>query len=403
MLIKKVLLYFVFTIIIINCSFAFQSIPKLSENAQISLITGAPGDQIYAIFGHSAIRIYDPVAKIDWVYNYGTFDFNAPGFYTNFLKGKLNYFLSVYDFNHMINNYSYNNQSLYEQVLNLNHEEKIQIFHFLINNSLPENRYYLYDFFFDNCSSRIRDVFEKILKDKLVFTDQHIPDHKTFRQLLDEFLYPSPWGDFGMDLALGMPADATATSSEYMYLPFKLFDAFEYAIIRDNDTNTPFVKSTKTIVQFISTGKKEPFQITPKILFWSLAIIIITFSIFYTKKIRIWNLIDTTLFSIVGLMSIFLLFLWFGTDHIATKENYNLLWVSPFYIMIPFLIFQKNSPRWSANFFLFWSIFLLLVLTAWNYLPQNLNPGFIPIIIILSTRSFFRYKKSIKNHVERKE
>ena len=175
MLVKETFLYIVFLFVFIQYSFANQPIPILSENAQISLITGSPGNQLYANFGHSAVRVYDPQANIDWVYNYGTFDFNAPGFYTNFLKGKLNYYLSVYDFQHMIKTYQYYNQSLYEQVLNLNQEEKIKIFQFLNNNYLPENRYYLYDFFFDNCSSRIRDIFETELNNKLTFTDQHIP------------------------------------------------------------------------------------------------------------------------------------------------------------------------------------------------------------------------------------
>ncbi len=403
MLIKKVLLYLVFTVSTINCSFADENFPDLSEDAQISLITGSPGDQIYAIFGHSAIRVYDPKTKIDWVYNYGTFDFNAPGFYENFLKGKLNYFLSVYDFQHMLNTYQFYNQSLYEQVLNLNLAEKNEVFKFLNNNYLPENRYYLYDFFFDNCSSRIRDVFEDILKDKLTFTDQHISNHKTFRQLLDEFIFSSPWGDFGMDLALGMPADATATSSEYMYLPFKLFDAFEYATIRVNKSNIPFVKSTNLLVESINTGQKDSFQISPKILFWTLAILIIAFSLLYRRKIRIWNLIDAVIFSFIGLTGIFLLFLWFGTEHIATKDNYDLLWASPFYLIIPFLIFQKNKIRWPAYFFLFWSVFLIIVLAAWNYLPQQLNTGSIPIIIILLTRSFYRYKISLRNHVGREK
>lgn len=401
--IKKVLLYLIFTAFTINCSYADQTIPELSEEAQISLITGSPGDQLYAIFGHSAIRVYDPTAKINLVYNYGTFDFNAPGFYKNFLKGKLNYYLSVYDFQHMINTYHFYNQSLYEQVLNLNHEEKNKVFHFLSNNYLPENRYYLYDFFFDNCSSRIRDVFENILTDKLTFVDKHIPNHKTFRQLLDEFLFSSPWGDFGIDLVLGMPADATATSSEYMYLPFKLFDAFEHATIRIDNSNNPFVKSTNTLVQSVNSEQEEPFQITPKILFWTLAVFILVISILYNKKNRMWNLIDSILFSFIGLTGIFLLFLWFGTDHIATKDNYNILWVSPFYMVIPFLIFQKNKTRWSAYFFLFWSIFLILVLAAWNYLPQQLHAGFIPIILILIIRSFYRYKISYKTNVEREK
>jgi len=154
--------------------------PELTERAHISLITGEPGEELAAKFGHSAIRVYDPEIGLDLVYNYGTYDFNGPGFYQKFLMGKLNYSLSVYEFKRMAYGYKYYNQSLYEQVLNLNYDEKVAVYNIININYLPENRYYPYDFFFDNCSSRIRDVLENVLGDKLYFDDQHIKKHKTF-------------------------------------------------------------------------------------------------------------------------------------------------------------------------------------------------------------------------------
>ena len=197
--------------------------PPLTQDAEISLITGEPGKELYTKFGHSAIRVHDPANGIDLVYNYGTFNFNAPGFYPKFLRGKLNYFLDVYEFKRMMLTYKYYNQSLYEQVIELTYDEKKAIYNFINTNYLPANKYYLYDFFFDNCSSRIKDVFQDILGPKLIFEDHDIKTNKTFRQLLDEFLNKSPWIDFGIDLTLGLPTDATATSEEYMFLPYKLY------------------------------------------------------------------------------------------------------------------------------------------------------------------------------------
>ena len=229
------ILFFIFTTASHSLSAQSESyqFPSLTDAARISLITGQPGKELYASFGHSAIRVYDPSKGLDLVYNYGTFDFDEPGFYTNFLRGKLNYSLSVYDFRNMVLSYKYRNLSLYEQILDLSYEERKSVYAYLNTNYQPENRYYLYDFFFDNCSSRIRDVFEEILGSKLEFRDEHIQKHKTFRQLLDEFLVYSPWADFGIDLILGIPTDAVASSDEYMFLPYKLFDAFEQARIHD--------------------------------------------------------------------------------------------------------------------------------------------------------------------------
>ena len=143
--------------------------PQISKEARISLITISPGNQLYTRFGHSAIRINDPQQELDIVYNYGTFDFDTPGFYTKFLRGKLLYFLSVYSFDRMVRTYEYFNQSVYEQELNLTFEQKIAVYNFLNWNYLPDNRYYLYDFFYDNCSSRIRDVFQDVVKENLDF------------------------------------------------------------------------------------------------------------------------------------------------------------------------------------------------------------------------------------------
>lgn len=373
--------------------------PSLSEAARISLITGQPGKELYASFGHSAIRVYDPSQGIDLVYNYGTFDFDAPGFYMNFLRGKLNYSLSVYDFRYMILSYKQRNLSLYEQILDLSYEEKKSAFTYLNTNYKPENRFYLYDFFFDNCSSRIRDVFGEILGSKLLFNDEHISNHKTFRQLLDEFLIDSPWADFGIDLILGMPTDALATSDEYMFLPYKLFDAFENARIREVQGRKSFVMNTMVLHQSVDIPEHSSFEVTPKYLFWTVFVLVVVLSLTLRPGSPIISMVDVTLFSVIGLSGTLIAFLWFGTDHTATRDNLNLLWAFPGHLILGYFIIKQSRLKWIKYYSLFWVFFLILFLFSWEMLPQQLNLVNIPIILTLTIRFYYNYKAS-RNHVE---
>jgi hypothetical protein len=404
--------YILFSLLICLQQFAFsqnkdsEQNHTLSGNARISLITGEPGTELYTRFGHSAIRVKDPASGYDKVFNYGTFDFDAPGFYRKFLQGKLNYYLSMYDFERMMLNYKYLNQTLYEQELNLSDQEKKQVYQFLTTNYLPENRFYLYDFFFDNCSSRIRDVFKSILGERLIFDDDFIRDHKTFRQLLDEYLKEqTPWGDFGIDLVLGLPADQAASTKNYMFLPIELYRAFNHATLLVQGNPEPFVLKNHILINSI-TIKKESLKITPMHVFSGLLILMIVFTGFEVRYPVNLRVVDSILFFIVGLAGTILALLWFATDHIATKDNLNLLWAFPTHLIVPYLIFRKKLQKISAYYFLFWSIFLTLFLIGWNYLPQQFNLAIIPLVLLLILRSYRRYqisKRTSKNYVERRK
>lgn len=379
-------------------NFLSEKEPPLSEHAEISLITGDPGEELYTRFGHSAIRVYDPETGYDKVYNYGTFDFDAEGFYIKFLRGKLNYFLSRYDFERMLFTYQYLNQTLYEQILNLNYEQKKNIYHFLNNNYLPENRFYLYDFFYDNCSSRIRDVFKAVLGENLVYDGDYIEDHKTFRQLLDEYLkIQTPWGDFGIDLVLGMPADEVASARNYMFLPLELYRAFDHAWMVKNGNREPFVASKRMLVNPVVVNKKG-FVLTPVILFSVLFVVMVFLSIYESRSSADLRIVDSMLFFTIGIAGLILALLWFATDHIATKNNLNLLWSFPVHLITPVLLYKGRYLKFSIYYFLFWSIFLTLFLIGWDFMPQQLHVAIIPILLMMILRSYRRYQKNKKNY-----
>lgn len=136
---------------------------NLSVYAEVSIVTAGPGEALYEAFGHSAIRIKDPVLNLDLIYNYGMFDFNQPNFLLNFAKGNMIYSLARYDFKYFLASYRRDKRWVKQQVLNLTQQENQAFFTFLEKNATPENRNYLYDPYFDNCATKLRDITRSVL------------------------------------------------------------------------------------------------------------------------------------------------------------------------------------------------------------------------------------------------
>ena len=215
---------------------------QLSEQANISVLTCGPYDELYSAFGHSAFRIYDPVNNINVTCNYGTFDFNQPNFYLNFALGNNLYKLSIQDYQRFEDVYIYENRFIHEQVLNLTSEQKQKLFAYLQWNAKPENASYYYDYFYDNCSTKIRDVLLEALGKDVIFDETHITTDYTIRELTDFYLKDLPWGDLGIDICLGLPMDKKAAPLEYMFLPDFVESAFDHASIVQNGSTVPLVK-----------------------------------------------------------------------------------------------------------------------------------------------------------------
>src|SRR5258706_16163334 len=237
------------------CTFS-QGIP-LSGQSQISLITFGPDQgEFYEAFGHSAVRVMDPARGIDYAYNYGVFSFNQPNFYLNFTRGHLYYQLGVYPYPDFRDAYISANRFVHEQVLQLSPGQKQKIVDYLEWNALPENKMYNYDYFFNNCSSRIRDVFADVLKDEIRFDGSYIKTDYTIRQLTDLYLDQQPWGDLGIDIGLGSTIDRKATPYEHMFLPDYLESGFDHAFINVGGTSSSLVKEKTVIYQALPEEQK---------------------------------------------------------------------------------------------------------------------------------------------------
>ena len=370
----------------------------LSPQAQISLITVSPGEELYSMYGHSAIRVYDPAQALDIVFNYGTFDFNTPNFYVKFIRGKLPYQLSIGYYDNLLRNSQEDNRSVYEQVFNLNQAEKQKIVNFLEYNYQPEYRSYFYDFFYDNCATRIRDVFMFELRDKLNFNNQPRANSLTFRQLVNIYQKPHPWADLGVDLLMGLPADKEAAPLEYMFLPDFLMEGFEPARIQPTvapastgtGTARPFVAEARQIFKATAPPAVPP-AVTPTLVFWLLFLLIAIITAFQIKKKRASHGLDVFLFSLTGVLGILLTFLWFGTDHKAFAYNLNVLWAFPLHFPVALVLASRSQTDFLKYYFLTFAVLLVIIAVFWKIFPQDYHPAVLPIVLTLALRAGYIY------------
>lgn len=363
-----------FSLSIIHFSFAQDS-----SHLRISLLTCSPGQELYSTFGHSAYRVIDSSSVTDIVYNYGTFNFEDNNFYLKFIRGKLLYYVSAERIDDFKYSYQAENRGITEQVLNLTAAEKTTIQRFLNNNLKEENKFYKYDFFLDNCTTRLRDILKKN-HDSSFTVKPVMPVGTTFRQAIYIYLDKNkqPWSKLGIDLLLGKPCDAVMTAAQMQFLPDNLMISLDSA-------DHPMILSHQDLYAINESKEKGGF-FTPFVVFSLILIVIALLSLIKNGIAQnILHGIDFILFFSIGILGIILIFMWIATDHSMTKDNFNLLWAWPVNVIGAFFIGRKK--RWAKKYFAFQTIALVIVLLAWYFLPQHLNPALIPIVLLLIYRS----------------
>jgi hypothetical protein len=375
------------TLLILIPVLSFGQSFELSENAQISVITCGPSqDQLYTAFGHSAIRVFDPARNFDAAYNYGVFDFDQPNFYLNFARGYLYYKLGVYSYQDFQAAYIYHNRFIHEQVLNLTAEQRQKVFDYLQNNALPENQTYRYDYFYNNCATKVRDVFVEALGNDVVkFDGSYVKTDYTIRNLTDIYLKKQPWGDLGIDICLGLPMDKKATPYEYMFLPDYVESGFDHATVAIDGKSEPIVKRKNMIYEErpVDEGSSLPHP-----LFFTAPIALFALYRVYAdfKRKNVGRTFDVFLFGITGLLGLLLFFLWFFTDHEAAESNLNVLWAMPLHLIATIALF--TTAKWIKPYFLVTTIITFLLLISWPWLPQLMHYALLPIVLAQCFRAY---------------
>ncbi|MEO6730659.1 MAG: DUF4105 domain-containing protein [Ferruginibacter sp.] len=381
----------IFKFVFIISILAHQHISTFAQDSshiRIALLTCTPGEELYSTFGHTAFRVTDSSSVTDYVYNYGTFNFEDPGFYTKFVRGKLLYYLSVEDFREFKYAYQADNRGITEQVLNMDAVEKIAMMRALHQNTKDQNKYYQYDFFFDNCTTRPRDIIVKFKKDHPVFKAV-MPAGTTFRQAIHQYLDNNKkhWSKLGIDLLLGAPTDAVMTTTQSQFLPDNLMKSLD-----SSNHNHQLVLSTTNLYP-VAVQKDDGFTATPMIVFSFLLIAIVLVSFLSSRWAKTFlQGFDGIFFFVTGAVGILLIFMWIGTDHSMTKNNYNLLWAWPINIISAFFVTSKS--KMARKYFGISTLALILVFLSWFFLPQQMNNAFIPLVLLLVFRSAVKYLKA---------
>lgn len=355
-----------------------------SCSLHISLLTCSPGEELYATFGHTAIRVKDSAGGTDHVYNYGTFSF-GPDFYPQFIRGSLNYALSVEDFANFMYAYQYDKRSVYEQTLMISCAEKRALLAALQTNAQEANRYYRYDFLKDNCTTRAKNIIAKHLASPLQVGNIIPPENRpTYRNLLYIYLNNGGqhWSKFGIDLLLGSKLDKKVSNEEALFLPDNLMKAFEGSQLNGKRVVAPAV----TILDMPSPLKGSIF-VTPMVIFSLLVSVVAVLSFVKKKSVqKAIAVFDFFLFLVLGLTGCLLLFMWFGTEHAICRANYNLLWALPTHAIAAFSLWTKKG--WMHYYLLVTIVLSALLLISSPFLPQQLNIAFLPVILLVLLRSW---------------
>ncbi|MEP7323883.1 MAG: DUF4105 domain-containing protein, partial [Saprospiraceae bacterium] len=340
--------------------FLLTSLSYSQDSLQISLLSCSPGEELYSTFGHSAFRVRDFKGKRDIVFNYGTFNFREKNFYLKFMQGKLKYLLSVESYEDFIYSYALENRIVYEQEFNLSQEQKSQLIRDLQINAQPANRAYKYDFFWDNCSTRIRDKIDHVFNQSINYPVRPgIP----FRDYLHRYLVHSPWSRFGIDLILGMPTDAIAQTREAMFLPLEMMYVYDSATIHEMPTNSRSHIIQASIEQPLHKTRMTPFLVC------LLLFAIVVFCRFALNKSLAGNIIFNMVMIITGIGGLIIFFLWFISEHTTTDNNLHLIWANPLLLLYPF-----RKKIWSPAILIWLSrvyvLMLSLLILFFKVLPQ---------------------------------
>ena len=381
---KKVFLVIAIFLCVMNVKAQQVSI---SDSAVVSLLTCSPGEEVYSKFGHTAIRIADRNNNIDVIFNYGIFSFETSNFYYKFIKGETDYQLGIYDTRNFLPEYAQRNSMVVEQVLNLSPAEKRDLFNLLMQNYLPENRTYRYNFIFDNCATRPRDKILASLHGYVKFQENY--ESKTFRQLVGSYVGNDTWLKFGIDLVFGIRADRIASESESMFLPEVLMGEFQTAQITAREGGTKkLISERRILVQKTDTKEESNFWLFKPMAFSILLLIIGSAITFWdTKRRYYYKPFDAFLFGLTGVAGLIIAYLMFFSLHPLVKSNLNILWLNPLSLIIVSLLWVRRLRVALFFYQIINVVFLLAALFTFAISVQSINIAAYPIIVLLLMRS----------------
>lgn len=356
------------------------------DSIQFSLLTCAPGNEIYSLFGHTAIRYENYTRHIDVVFNYGMFSFNTPHFVLRFIKGETDYQLGITPYSYFEAEYAMRGSSVYQQVLNLTQDEKEQLLALLEENYLPGNRIYRYNYFYDNCTTRARDRIEECIDGHVVYPDSL--SGKSFRSIVHEFTAGSAWDELGIDLCLGAEADKKIGKRMQMFAPFymKRYASDAY-IVDKTGVRRPLVLEEIKVVDVEPEVAEPGFVLSPMAcasLFLALCVLVGWLQWRYR---RIWWGWDVLLYASQGLAGCIIAFLFFFSVHPTVGSNWLLILFNPIPLFyLPVMVYKDVKHKKDA-YHVVNLVYLTLFIVILPFCGQEFNLTVLPLALGLLVNS----------------
>ena len=377
---------------------------RLSPEAKISILTSSPwNEEVYALFGHTALRIQDESQNIDLVFNYGLFDFNKPNFIYHFVKGETDYRLGAIEFINYAIEYQLNNLEVVEQVVQLTDAEKNKLWGLLLVNYSPENREYRYNFFFDNCSTRPFYLINESLEGDLMLAP--LGETQTFRQLINQCTANFAWLTYGINLVVAQPADEIIDKYQMLFLPYHLMKALESATVSLSDGSTyPVVKDQAVIIESEPDNGVEGTValvslFSPAVVSALLLALLLLFAYSGETRGRVFTIITYILFFIAGIGGCIVFFLSFFSLHPAMFPNWNLLWLQPLQLIVPIVGIVKLRSKLLYCYHFINFAALLFFIAAAPFVKQAIplaSVFFVLSLMLCSVRYLYYFKRFIK-------
>jgi hypothetical protein len=363
--ISLIILFFICSLIQSKATTAQDS----SQNTKLrfSLITCDAGGDLYTIWGHTAIRVIDSINHTDFVFNFGSFDFNTPNFIAKFMRGDLMYFISADTYSNFIYEYQYFKRDVHEQVLKLTATEKNKWYQELQINMIGSNRFYLYNFISDNCTTRIKDGLFKHAP-----INQYSIGINSYREEVVSAPYKNGlgWIGLGIDLLLGAVADKTPSLDQEAFLPSLLYKKMEL--------NSHLITTVNHNKYNIEPLVKGVYPINYLIAFLLIYIFVASWNSLTTQRIA--RILDISLLLIFGIGGVLVYYMSQFSLHSACHENYNLIWLHPLYLLVIPLYFI--SKKWTGYIGYLFFIATILFMFANHWIPQHFSKSVIGVMII---------------------
>lgn len=367
------------------------------DSIRASLITCSPGQEVYALYGHTALRLQNFTRGEDLVFNYGVFSFSQPHFVWRFVRGQCDYMVVPIPWKYFTREYEERGSSITAQVLNLTPSEAARLYACMLEDCRPENRQYRYNFLYNNCTTKVRDAIERCVEGRVVYPDS-IPLY-TYRQMLRQYTAAHPWAQEGNDILLGSAVDTALSARAAMFAPEYMLRYAENAYVyAENNDKRPLVLDTEILLQKRPQTVEPEFPLSPTqamLVLLAFAVLILLLERLFNRQCWLW---DAILLAGQGVAGLLLLFMFLFSEHPAVDSNWQIWVLNPIALVaLPMVVkaaYRHRKTLWHAVF----SVILTTFLVFSPWMPQEFGKLVVPLALTLLTRPISYYLYYRKNN-----